>query len=110
MDKLGKRLDEDPTTQCGSRCRAPAVHAYRAFSSFLLGHLLLEVAALGVDTGPTDDPEPATAAVPPEQLLAPYPVLTRLADRLAAFRFDEEFDESLHNLLERIGPGAGRNE
>ncbi len=87
-----------------------AVHAYRAFSSFLLGHLLLEVAALGVDTGPTDDPEPATAAVPPEQLLAPYPVLTRLADRLAAFRFDEEFDESLHNLLERIGPGAGRNE
>ncbi len=87
-----------------------AVHAYRAFSSFLLGHLLLEVAALGVDTGPTEDPEPATAAVPAEQLLAPYPVLTRLADRLAAFHFDEEFDESLHNLLERIGPGAGRFE
>ncbi len=32
-----------------------AVRAYRAFSGFLLGHLLLEVAALGVDTGPTDE-------------------------------------------------------
>ncbi len=87
-----------------------AVHAYRAFSSFLLGHLLLEVSALGVDTGPVEEPEPATAAVPTEQLLAPYPVLTRLADRLGAFHFDEEFDESLHNLLDRIGPGAGRFE
>ncbi len=87
-----------------------AVHAYRAFSSFLLGHLLLEVSALGVDTGPTDEPEPATAALPQEQLLAPYPALTRLAGRLAAFHFAEEFDESLHNLLERIGPGAGRHE
>ena len=38
-----------------------AVHAYRAFSSFLLGHLLLEVSALGVDTGPVDEPTPGSA-------------------------------------------------
>src|SRR3954471_14661957 len=31
-----------------------AVAAYRAFTSFLLGHLLLEVAALGADVGPLD--------------------------------------------------------
>ena len=31
-----------------------AVRAYRAFSSFLLGHLLLEVATLGADLGPLD--------------------------------------------------------
>ena len=33
---------------------AAAVEAYRAFTSFLLGHLLLEVAALGADLGPLD--------------------------------------------------------
>ncbi len=33
---------------------AAAVAAYRAFSSFLLGHLLLEVSAQGVDTGPVE--------------------------------------------------------
>ena len=31
-----------------------AVAAYRAFTSFLLGHLLLEVAVLGADVGPLD--------------------------------------------------------
>ncbi len=33
---------------------AAGVEAYRAFTSFLLGHLLLEVAALGADLGPLD--------------------------------------------------------
>jgi TetR/AcrR family tetracycline transcriptional repressor len=33
-----------------------AVAAYRAFSSFLLGHLLLEVSALGAATGPAEEP------------------------------------------------------
>ena len=31
-----------------------AAGAYRAFTSFLLGHLLLEVSALGADVGPLD--------------------------------------------------------
>lgn len=39
-----------------------AVAAYRAFSSFLLGHLLLEVSALGVDTGPTEQAVTGPAA------------------------------------------------
>lgn len=83
-----------------------AVHAYRAFSSFLLGHLLLEVSALGVDTSPVDEPEPASGAGS-AVVLDTYPLLVELAPELAEHRFAEEFAESLHNLLDRIGPGSG---
>src|SRR3712207_5630368 len=34
-----------------------AAAVYRSFSSFLLGHLLLEVSALGVETGPVEEPD-----------------------------------------------------
>lgn len=84
---------------------ADAVHAYRAFSSFLLGHLLLELSALGVDTGPVE--EGPQAPPPVEDVLQDYPLLAELAPGLAEFHFDAEFDESLHNLLERLGPGTG---
>ena len=88
-----------------------AVHAYRAFSSFLLGHLLLEVSALGVDTGPVEEPPPATAlGKAPVDELAGYPLLVELSPLLAKFHFDAEFEESLHNLLDRLGPGTGRDE
>lgn len=90
-----------------------AVHAYRAFSSFLLGHLLLEVSAMGVDIGPIDEPDPAQAAAATGAAatgIEDYPLLVELADLLGRFHFEGEFDESLHNLLERIGPGAGRHE
>ena len=91
--------------------RRDAVHAYRAFSSFLLGHLLLEVSALGVDTGPIDEPPPATAVgKAPVDELAGYPLLVELSPLLAKFHFDAEFEESLHNLLDRLGPGTGRDE
>ncbi|MCW2714500.1 MAG: TetR family transcriptional regulator [Frankiales bacterium] len=84
--------------------RADAVHAYRAFSSFLLGHLLLELSALGVDTGPVEEEAHPTPGV---ELLADYPLLAELAPGLAEFHFDAEFDEALHNLLDRLGPGTG---
>ncbi len=89
-----------------------AVHAYRAFSSFLLGHLLLEVSALGVDTGPVDDstPEQPQAQAPGQDPLGGYPLLTTLSPLLARFHFEAEFEESLHNLLDRLGPGTGRGE
>lgn len=32
------------------------IHVYRVFTSFLLGHLLLEVAAQGAETGPVEEP------------------------------------------------------
>ena len=48
---------------CGFSDRA-AVAAYQSFSSFLLGHLLLEVSAQGADIGPIDDPDPGPARSP----------------------------------------------
>lgn len=83
-----------------------AVHAYQAFASFLLGHLLLEVSSMGVDTGPVeeDDEAPAHAPDPVDS----YPLLLRLAPQLAADHFTAEFEESLANLISRIGPGVAR--
>jgi AcrR family transcriptional regulator len=76
-----------------------AVAAYRAFSSFLLGHLLLEVAAKGADIAPVEMPEPA-GQVP--MGLDAYPHVQRLERRLSEDRSAEEFEESLENLLHRI--------
>ena len=76
-----------------------AVGAYRAFTSFLLGHLLLEVAAHGADVGPLDVLE-GGEDLPTS--LAPYPSVRRLGDALAEDHSAVEFEESLENLLDRI--------
>ncbi|MEO5711724.1 MAG: TetR/AcrR family transcriptional regulator C-terminal domain-containing protein [Nocardioidaceae bacterium] len=76
-----------------------AVGAYRAFTSFLLGHLLLEVAVHGADVGPLDVLDGG------EDLptgLAPYPSVRRLGEALAEDHSAVEFEESLENLLDRI--------
>jgi AcrR family transcriptional regulator len=75
-----------------------AVAAYRAFTSFLLGHLLLEVSSLGADVGPLDvlEDENQTSS------LADYPRVARLHDALAEDHSAAEFEMSLENLLERI--------
>ena len=80
---------------------AAAVGAYRAFSSFLLGHLLLEVSALGVDTGPVEEASPQTAGVAVENLSA-YPHLQRLQGALSEDHAAAEFEASLENLLDRL--------
>jgi AcrR family transcriptional regulator len=77
-----------------------AVAAYRAFTSFLLGHLLLEVSSLGADVGPLDvidDQEDANA-----KSLVPYPTVARLRSSLAEDHSALEFEESLEELLNRI--------
>lgn len=81
---------------------AGATAAYRSFTSFLLGNLLLEVSARGVDTGPVEetDVEPLSEAT--EDELAPYPAVSRLAGLLAEDHADEEFQASLTNLLDRL--------
>ena len=78
-----------------------AVYAYRAFSSFLLGHLLLEVSAKGVDTGPVEETDPGArpAAVGVD---ASHPQLLRLAPRLAEDHAALEFEDSLTSLLTRL--------
>jgi len=76
-----------------------AAAVYRAFSSFLLGHLLLEVAALGADVGPLDvldDGESANEKDPA------YPTVFRLGADLAENHSAVEFEEALEELLNRI--------
>src|SRR3954447_18993275 len=77
-----------------------AVAAYRSFTSFLLGHLLLEVAAHGADVGPLDvledESEPARSA------LDDYPTVRRLRPALSEDHAAVEFEEALEELLNRL--------
>ncbi|MBA3619492.1 MAG: TetR/AcrR family transcriptional regulator C-terminal domain-containing protein [Actinomycetota bacterium] len=75
-----------------------AVAAYRAFSSFLLGHLLLEVAQQGADIGPLD----VTTSDEPDPGLGEYPHVERLSGALAEDHSAVEFEESLEKLLDRL--------
>ncbi len=84
--------------QCGFSDEA-AVAAYRGYSSFLLGHLLLEVSALGADTSPVAQVDPD--AVPTADL-SDFPLLQRLEPLLAQNRSAEEFEKSLESLLDRF--------
>lgn len=76
-----------------------AVRAYRAFTSFLLGHLLLEVAAHGGDVGPLDvmddgSTQPGT--------LQGFPAVSALRPALSEDHSEIEFEESLEHLLDRL--------
>ncbi|MGC4112253.1 MAG: TetR/AcrR family transcriptional regulator C-terminal domain-containing protein [Nocardioides sp.] len=73
------------------------VEAYRAFTSFLLGHLLLEVAALGADLGPLDVLEEDA-----DESLRPYPRVRQLAPQLSENHAALEFEDALENLLQRL--------
>lgn len=82
-----------------------AVAAYRGFSSFLLGHLLLEVSAQGLDTGPVDEVAPTSAGsatAAGSASLDGYPHLQRLEQQLSQDHSATEFEESLENLLDRL--------
>jgi AcrR family transcriptional regulator len=76
-----------------------AVAAYRAYSSFLLGHLLLEVSHRGVKISPEDEPEGATGTT---EDLGDYPTLVRLEELMSMDESAAEFEESLESLLERL--------
>jgi AcrR family transcriptional regulator len=76
-----------------------AVGAYRAFTSFLLGHLLLEVSTMGADVGPLDvldDGEDRNAKP------MVYPTVERLSSYLGEDHSALEFEEALEELLNRI--------
>ena len=85
---------------------AQAVDAYRAFSSFLLGQLLLESAVRGAETGPVEEPLDEGAADIPERdgsiSLQDTPEVLRLRALLSKDRSDEEFEVSLEVLLNRL--------
>jgi len=84
--------------QCGFGDPA-AVSAYRSFSSFLLGHLLLEVSAQGADIGPIEQAEPDD---PARTDLTPYPRLKKLEHELSQDHSAQEFEDALATLLERL--------
>ncbi|MGA5301744.1 TetR/AcrR family transcriptional regulator [Nucisporomicrobium flavum] len=74
-----------------------AAAVYRAFSSFLLGYLLLEVSGRGVETGPVEEPE-----VAPVEDLDDYPILERLEPHLSVDVAAQDFEEALEALLDRV--------
>ena len=96
----------------------PAAAAiYRAFTSFLLGHLLLDVAGRNVDTSAVADSSPGlpdgqragddtTAARAPDPL-ADYPDLRRMEPYLSRDDSDGEFDRALQVLLQQVGELLG---
>ena len=85
---------------------AQAVDAYRSFSSFLLGQLLLESATRGAETGPVAEPLDEGGASIPEgdgQIsLDSAPEVRRLRPLLSEDRSDDEFEVSLEALLDRL--------
>jgi len=75
-----------------------AVAAYRAFTSFLLGNLLLEVSTMGADIGPLDVLEDGSDT----GSLRGHPTVARLRSSLGEDHAAAEFEESLEELLNRI--------
>lgn len=82
------------------------VSVYRSFSSFLLGHLLLEATLHGAETSPVEEPlDEGGADIPnrDEQVeLAADSEVLRLRPKLSEDHGEEEFEISLETLLDRI--------
>lgn len=74
-----------------------AVDAYQAFTNFLLGHLLLEVATQGAEIGPLDTTEEKQSAG-----LDGFPTVQRLQERLSNNQSSRHFEEALEDLLDRL--------
>ena len=82
------------------------VEVYRAFSSFLLGNLLLEAAQRGAETSPVKEPLDEGSAQLPNtdgQLdLSGEPVIARFRPLLSEDHSAEEFEVGLETLLDRL--------
>jgi AcrR family transcriptional regulator len=76
-----------------------AVTAYRAYTSFLLGHLLLEISQRGVPISSRDQTDQMPEA---DDDLSPYPSVVRLQELLSEDESVAEFEEALENLLDRL--------
>ena len=86
--------------------QAQSVNAYRVFTSFLLGHLLLEVATMGAETSPVEealDEGDAPLGGDDQKLdLAHYPTVQLLEPLLSEDHTDTEFEQALEALLDRL--------
>lgn len=74
-----------------------SVAAYRAFSTFLLGHLLLETNTMDAITTSADD-----IAFLESNDLVNYPQLMQLSEPLAFDGYEEEFQAALEDLINRL--------
>jgi len=85
---------------------AQAVGAYRSFSSFLLGQLLLQSAVRGAETGLVEVPLDEDGAAIPQSdgtmSLDAAPEVRRLGSLLSRDHSAEEFEVSLEALLDRL--------
>jgi len=77
----------------------PSVTVYRAFSTFLLGHLLLETSTLGGEMGLSEEDD--TEFIESNDLRK-YPMVTEFSAELSADAYEDEFEESLEDLLDRL--------
>lgn len=82
------------------------VAIYRAFTSFLLGHLLLEASAQGAETSPVEVPlDEGEAEVPNhdgDTDFSDKPFIQRLRPLLSEDHSQAEFEIALETLLDRL--------
>jgi AcrR family transcriptional regulator len=76
-----------------------SVTVYRAFSTFLLGHLLLETSTLGGEMGLSEEED--TEFIESNDLNR-YPTVTAYSAELSRDAYEDEFEESLEDLLDRL--------
>lgn len=83
-----------------------AVHAYQSFSSFLLGHLLLEVleddAKMAHPDVPLNEGDSDVETPDEEEDLSDYPTISELSDLLSAESSHEQFEIGLETLIDRL--------
>lgn len=79
---------------------AAAVSAYRTYTTFLVGHLLLEVSARGAQLHP--DEAALDEADESRARLSDFPHLSRLEPMLSEDHSATEFEESLEAVLDRL--------
>ena len=89
-----------------------AVWTYRVFTSFLLGHLMLEAAVQGASTAPLEEPlDQGEAQVPPPSdtvEVSDFPTIARTAVLMAQGHTDDEFEEALEAVLDRLDAELSR--
>lgn len=85
---------------------AHVAETYRAFTSFLLGHLLLECGIRGADTGPIEEPldEGGSKVVQGDGNagLGDAPTVVRLRSLLSEDHAEAEFEMAVEALIDRI--------
>lgn len=83
-----------------------AVGIYRAFTSFLLGHLLLETATMGAETAPAEEPLDEGGAIQggrdAELDVTRFPTVLKLRDDLARSDARADFELALEGVLDLI--------